>query len=106
MLTASLLKFDNDWSCCLHWLLLGTYCEQELSLCQDQCENGGTCFEAFDNYVCLCEYPAYGRHCEELPDPCETERPCAYGNCTSMGQDYTCDCFAGNIFNQLFPLLL
>ena len=73
----------------------GEFCEEENSLCQDQCENDGKCFQAYNKYVCICKPPAFGRHCEQIPDLCETEMPCSYGNCTSYPTNYSCECFPG-----------
>ncbi|XP_060928141.1 protein crumbs homolog 1-like [Limanda limanda] len=74
---------------------LGLLCTVAADNClSSPCNNGATCLEHLDDYVCLCpKGPVWfmGKNCEELYDPCITA-PCT--NCTStLGTDkFSCHC--------------
>jgi len=44
----------------------GPYCESEINEClSDPCQNGGTCIDLFDAYLCECTEFFLGDNCEK-----------------------------------------
>ncbi|KPP78272.1 protein crumbs 2-like [Scleropages formosus] len=76
----------------------GIFCSESSDKClSSPCQNGATCVDTMDDYVCLCprEPVMYmGKDCAELYDGCAFA-PCA--NCTSTPgtQEYHCVCLPG-----------
>ena len=65
---------------------------------QNECENGSTCIDDINKYVCGC-LPGYtGDFCEDDINECD-KRPCEHaekGNeCNNMVNDYSCNCLKG-----------
>ncbi|XP_078697738.1 basement membrane-specific heparan sulfate proteoglycan core protein-like isoform X11 [Branchiostoma floridae x Branchiostoma belcheri] len=60
------------------------------------CQNGATCIQMGDNYVCRCSPQFEGRHCETALNPCQVLTPCLNGGkCEQQGSDYRCMCPLG-----------
>lgn len=56
------------------------------------CQNGGTCVNAFDGFVCECLPGFTGGACQTNIDDCEPN-PCQNGGvCTDGVDSYTCEC--------------
>ncbi|KAG5272096.1 hypothetical protein AALO_G00161610 [Alosa alosa] len=80
----------------------GTFCTATSDMCTSSpCQNGGTCVDTMDDYVCLCdtqeEVRYMGKDCDELYDAC-LYAPCPECESTPGTADYTCICpdgFAG-----------
>ena len=71
----------------------GVLCESDIDECaSNPCQNGGSCIENIDIYVCNCEGTGFrGFTCEIEIDEC-LSNPCVYGNCTDVIAEYTCVC--------------
>ncbi|XP_036385762.1 protein crumbs homolog 2a [Megalops cyprinoides] len=76
----------------------GIFCSESSEKClSGPCQNGATCVDTMDDYVCLCprETVMYmGKDCEQLYDGCVFA---ACPNCTSIPgtEEYTCACPKG-----------
>lgn len=60
------------------------------------CNNGGTCIDGINSYMCNCSDTGfYGEHCEENIDDCMSS-PCVNGaECEDLIKDYKCHCYPG-----------
>jgi VCBS repeat protein/EGF domain-containing protein/FG-GAP repeat protein/growth factor-like EGF protein len=59
------------------------------------CQNGGTCSDVGDGYVCACAPGYTGPNCEATAIDCEPN-PCQNGGtCNDDGADYVCACVPG-----------
>ena len=59
------------------------------------CENGGTCVDQVNGFICLCDDGYKGAQCEHNPDDCNPN-PCLNGGtCTDDINSYTCTCSPG-----------
>lgn len=55
------------------WLYLGVNCEENLDEClSNPCQNGGTCDDRDNGYVCYCSLGYAGTHCEMDVAVCDT----------------------------------
>ena len=56
------------------------------------CQNGGSCQEHGESYLCNCLARFTGTHCEYDLDPCASN-PCLHGSrCVNLKNDYHCEC--------------
>ena len=75
----------------------GSLCETDIDDCfSSPCQNGGTCIDKLQNFVCQCPHRASGRLCENIGDICELSMPCENGgtcrNDITTSRGYTCLC--------------
>ncbi|XP_070562409.1 uncharacterized protein [Ptychodera flava] len=67
-------------------------------ICQqtgNPCENGGTCCDDGEGYVCHCTEKYTGIHCEDQINPCDPN-PCQNGGmCVRQGEGFDCSCPVG-----------
>ncbi|CAH1253501.1 SNED1 [Branchiostoma lanceolatum] len=81
---------------CTHASNAGVQC-RDLDDCRpNPCQNGGTCLDQVDDFVCLCRHPYEGKSCDvNTADPCQSG-PCENGGvCSSSGGRFTCSCQPG-----------
>lgn len=56
-----------------HYIIIGQNCEENLDEClSNPCQNGGTCNDKDNGYICTCGPGYLGRHCENDVAVCET----------------------------------
>ena len=75
-----------------------THC---LHQCENaRCENGATCVDKVDDYVCACLPGFTGKLCGEEINEC-LPNPCTNGaTCTDRSNDYECQCTLGRYSNK------
>ncbi|CAG2195253.1 unnamed protein product [Mytilus edulis] len=56
------------------------------------CNNGGTCRNQFESFLCSCPAGYHGAVCEYTP--C-TGQNCNYGSCVVSGSSFYCSCWSG-----------
>lgn len=50
-------------------------CETNIDDCAvNPCNNGGSCIDLVNDYMCVCSLPYTGQNCHEKLDPCEPNR--------------------------------
>ncbi len=60
------------------------------------CQNGGTCVDGVDDFLCWCSLGYRGRYCEEDIDECSFPDVCDNGaTCTQGKNFFTCNCCKG-----------
>ncbi|XP_035665849.1 uncharacterized protein LOC118409092 [Branchiostoma floridae] len=81
---------------CTHADDAGVQC-RDLDDCRPEpCQNGGTCLDQVNDFVCHCPHPYEGKTCDiNTADPCQSG-PCENGGvCSSSGGSFTCSCQPG-----------
>ncbi|XP_019638972.1 PREDICTED: sushi, nidogen and EGF-like domain-containing protein 1 [Branchiostoma belcheri] len=81
---------------CTHANDAGVQC-RDLDDCRpNPCQNGGTCLDRVDDFVCLCQHPYDGKMCQiNTVDPCHSG-PCQNGGvCSRSDGSFTCSCQPG-----------
>lgn len=62
----------NGWCLFICWFV-GVNCEENLDEClSNPCQNGGTCDDRDNGYVCYCSLGYAGTHCEMDVAVCDT----------------------------------
>lgn len=62
-----------------HFIILGVNCEENLDEClSNPCQNGGTCDDRENGYVCYCVAGYAGVHCEVDVAVCNTGNHCMF----------------------------
>ncbi|GFU12555.1 sushi, von Willebrand factor type A, EGF and pentraxin domain-containing protein 1 [Nephila pilipes] len=59
------------------------------------CSNGSTCIPLERSYTCACPFGAFGKHCENTIDFCESNSCVNGGTCTTALDGYKCLCPVG-----------
>ncbi|KAI8036244.1 hypothetical protein M5D96_010837 [Drosophila gunungcola] len=85
----------------------GTNCTDNIDDCQNHmCQNGGTCVDGINDYLCRCPDDYTGKYCEghnmismmyPQTSPCQNHE-CKHGVCfqpNAQGSDYLCRCHPG-----------
>lgn len=77
----------------------GSNCEENLNEClSNPCQNGGSCYDKDNSYVCLCAPGFLGSNCDIDVAVCTTggERCHNGGECIEgIGLEFTCNCVDG-----------
>ena len=61
----------------------------------NSCQNGGTCTDLLNDFMCSCAPGYTGPVCETAVNECDSV-PCQYGgSCTDGDNTYTCACVTG-----------
>lgn len=73
----------------------GRYCETDIKECLSfPCQNGGTCEDLVNGFLCACGPKWTGTTCEML-NAC-WDVPCYHdGQCSNVGNKFVCECKQG-----------
>eukprot|EP00808_Paulinella_micropora_P016736 g83090.t1 len=69
-------------------------CDNDNDCANNQCKNGATCVEKYNNYSCNCVAGYSGTYCEIEINDCASN-PCQNGVCIDLVNDFRCNCTAG-----------
>ncbi|XP_072030540.1 uncharacterized protein [Amphiura filiformis] len=73
----------------------GISCPDINECISDPCQNGGSCYDGLNQYICICENGWTGENCERNVYEC-LSRPCLNGGrCEDQDNGYECICEAG-----------
>ncbi|XP_072179385.1 uncharacterized protein [Diadema setosum] len=64
------------------------------------CQNGGTCVDQLNSYMCLCPEYLTGKNCDEEVDLCTNTTCQNGGSCTTLNRTTSCEC--SNVFKGPF----
>ena len=72
------------------------YCSADINDCAvNPCNNGATCEDRVNGYLCLCAAGYTGTNCNTNINDC-SPNPCLHGgSCTDGVNSFTCSCAAG-----------